>query len=133
MPFYIYHYSNELQNAIQNSELCGPATKCSSAELNGHLYRKGNVVAVRQKAYQQNVEMGKIIMILSDNKQCLFLVLEMLKTTFHLRSRLYELGKFVRYECFPINTLLESESFDAYIQDTVSYVKTQHGLVTSPL
>lgn len=113
--------------------MCSPATECSSAELKGHFYRKGNVVAVRQTAYQENVQMGRIIMILSNDKQCLFLVLEILKTKFHLKSRLYELGNFVQYECLPINKLLESESLDIYIQDTVSYVKIQHGLVISPL
>ena len=131
--FHIHYYSVEIQQAVYSAQLGVRVTGYSSAELKGNHYKKGDIVTVRQEAYQYNVEMGMITIILCDNTECLYLVLEILETTFNRRFRLYELGAFIRYECLPVSALLERESLHVYLHDTISYVKINHGLVASPL
>ncbi|XP_043472523.1 uncharacterized protein LOC122505125 [Leptopilina heterotoma] len=131
--FFNFRYSAEIQQAIFNAEINSSLTECASAELKGYNYKKGGIVAVRQTAYQENVEMGRIAIILCDDKGCLYFVLEILKTTFQHHLRLYRLDNCLRYECIAIKNLMTYEPLHIYVENTTSYVKINHGLVTTSL
>ena len=131
--FHMHRYSEKIQKSVLAANLSGKVTECSSATFRGNLYKKGDALAVRQEAYQYNVQMGRIAIILCNSEERLHFVVEILDTVFEPNLRLYELGNLIGYECLSFEKLLSYNPLHVYVQNTVSYVKLKHALVLSPL
>ncbi|KAK3915729.1 6,7-dimethyl-8-ribityllumazine synthase [Frankliniella fusca] len=131
--FFMHSYFVEIQNGISAMKLPSAVSECVSVELLGTLYQKGDVVVIRQATYQCAVEMGRIIVVLFDNKDCVYLLLEKLPTEFVPHLRVYEIGCRISYKYIPVADLLSEQSLHVYPSGPHLYVKLHYGLVCDTL
>lgn len=98
------------------------------------MYKKGEFIVIRQKSYQCDVEMGRIILMLYDNHEGIFLVVENVTTSFISSLRVYEVGPKVSYECVSIEHMASAQScLHAFSNGSRFYVKLRFGLVFDQL
>ncbi|XP_070525461.1 uncharacterized protein [Cardiocondyla obscurior] len=83
-------YSKSLQNAVLRAHLELNLQKCETVSLKGTIYEIGNIVAVQQDSYQENVIMEEIRLILFDIKENIYFVIKTIKTKFRPHNREYE-------------------------------------------
>lgn len=131
--FYMNRYSDKIHKSILEANLNGKLTEFSSAIFRGNHYKKGDILAARQEAYQYNVQVGRIAIILCNNYERSHFILEVSDTTFESNLHLYGLGNLIGYECLSFDELLSYNPLHIYVQNTVSYVKLKHALVSTPL
>ena len=122
-------YCNDIQTALRGKGLRHDTMECTKAVIRGISYKVGDVLVLRQEHYQFNVEMGRISLILYDCNEKISFLLEVLKTNFKPRFRVYQLGSVLRYECIPVEELLSYEPLHVYTVNTVLKVRLKHGLV----
>ncbi|XP_067217409.1 uncharacterized protein [Linepithema humile] len=131
--FLAHMYSESLQYAVLRAHLEAGMQECVTATVKGTLYKKGNVVAVRQDSYQQNVIMGQIRIILCDTKQNIYFVVETVETKFRPHIRAYELSTPTGYECISLNKLLSYYPLHVYTINLKIFVRIKHGFVCTKL
>lgn len=126
-------YNDAIQFAFFSTQLIqANTTECARAIFRGTIYRIGDIVILNQEAYQIDVEMGKITLILNYMEK-LYPIVDILDNVFDPVLRCYELGDTIEYRCISVEDLLSYDPADVYIEDTVYYVKLRHGLVSTPL
>ncbi len=118
--------------AIYENNLVGDIYECDTFSYKGCLYKKGNVVVLRQEAYNINVLMGTIVLLLVDDNGP-HLVLEVRSTEFISSMRYFELKDWVKYECIHPDKLLSAESLHVYKRDSRLLIKLKHGLVSEEM
>ncbi|KAE8738904.1 hypothetical protein FOCC_FOCC015605, partial [Frankliniella occidentalis] len=58
-------YSNDIQVALSEGGLPLQIEECASVKVKGTLYQKGNIVVLSQTAYQSDIQMARIVLLLS--------------------------------------------------------------------
>lgn len=99
----------------------------------GNTYKQGNAVIISQSAYQIDVKIGRITLILCHDFEKIHFLVEVLHTEFEPTMRLYKLGGTHCHQLLKIEELLVYAPHHIYQKDTTSYVKLKHGLVSSRL
>ncbi|KAE8746883.1 hypothetical protein FOCC_FOCC006303 [Frankliniella occidentalis] len=130
---FLQNYSDEIKREISSKHLSAGINECVSAEVLGTIYKKGNIVAIRQTTYQYEVEIGRILLVLYDNKDGVYLLLEKLATEFIPHLRVYEVGCKISYECISVCELMSTQSLHVYPSGSHLYVKLHHALVSDEL
>lgn len=133
IPCDIRMYSADIQHVVCNAGLIDSVTECSRSKWKGTTYTKGDIVTLLTKKGDNSFHMGKIVLLLCDEHQKIYFVVDICVTTFHRQLRLYEIGGHIKYECVQVDELLDYEPLHAYVIDTVSYVQLKHGLVSQML
>jgi len=133
VEFDIQVYSSAIQRSVETSKLVLPTDNCVSATVKGTVYKKGDVVVLRQESYQYCVEVGRILFVLHDNKEKLFVLVEHLETDFVPHMRVYRLGDVLKYECVCIEDLLSPFPLNVYQLKEGNYIRLKHGLVSTKL
>lgn len=131
--FLSYTYSKSLQHAVLRAHLQPDLQECVTVTLKGTLYEKGNVVAIRQESYQENVIMGEIRIILCDTEENIYFVIEIVETKFRPHVKAYELSKSVGYECISGDKLLSYYPLHVYTINLKRFVRIKHGFVSTKL
>jgi len=122
-------YSAQIQCALAMCGLPQQIEECSSVTVKGTLYQKGNIVALQQTAYQCDVQMGKIVLLLSSENRVFFGV-EVLEADFVPHLRAYKLtGTKDSVKCVEQTSLLTYYAHHVYKLNDGNYVKLHHGLV----
>lgn len=132
IDFFIHTYSEEIQQAI-GRKLPPGCRDCLKATVNGIIYQKGEFVIIRQKSYQVEVEMGRIVLILYDNNEEIYLLVENVRTVFIPHLRVYEVGPKISYECISVKDLASAQSLHGYLLGTHLYVKLRFAVVSDVL
>lgn len=119
-----------MRDVIIKRNIVSKVQKCVSVVVKGTTYAKGDIVVLRQDSYQCNIQMGKITLILYDNKEEIYLVVNILQVKFIPNLRVYELRDSTQHECVSISEL-SSYPLHVYTIDTNQFVKLKYGLVSS--
>lgn len=125
-------YNEIVQAAIEKLNLSCDIQQCSEIVVKGITYRNGDCSVIRQKGYEYGIEVGKMSILLSDEKS-VFVVCEVFDTFFCPHLRVYQIGKCVRYDCLPLDELPSTEKLHIYNSGSFLCVKTNYGMVAPPL
>lgn len=130
VQFSIGMYACEIQAAVVDAGVhAGHVTECMKVVVKGVEYVRGKVLVVRQEAHQYNVIMGRIVLILIDDFERPYFVVEKLQAHYIQYLRLFELQESTGYECLGLDKLLSRDALHVYTLNSVPVVKLKHGLV----
>lgn len=128
--FCVESYSATIQNVIRN--FCANFNDlqlCELAVFKNTIYKKSDIIVLSQESYDCQLSLGRIFLILYDCCESITFVCEKLETLFHSRTRLYEIGSIVGYECIKADKLLSYYPLKAYYG---SFIKLKHAIVCTP-
>ncbi|KAK3929621.1 Zinc finger protein 76 [Frankliniella fusca] len=125
-------FSFDVQTAIYKENLIGDIYECSSFTYKGNTYKKGNVVVINQEAYNINVSMGRIVLLLVDDNGP-YLAVEVRSTEYVASMRYFELKECLKYQCISPDKLLSAEPLHVYTQNSRLCVKLKYGLVSEEM
>ncbi|KAE8746721.1 hypothetical protein FOCC_FOCC006584 [Frankliniella occidentalis] len=107
-------YNFNLQVAMYEKNLIGDIYECNTFCYKGCTYKKGDVVVLRQEAYNVNVVMGRIVLLLVDDHGP-HLVVEVKQTEFNSSMRFFELQDGDnKYKCISPDKLLSPVPHHVY-------------------
>jgi len=129
--FIMNNYSVEIRCAVEGKVVPASFVECSKVDVKGTTYKRGDVVACGQDGYQHNVNLGRISIILVNDFNDVYFVVENLTTNFIPHLRVYDLGPTVSYSCVNCDTLLSFQPLDVYKLDAHSYGKLRSALVSN--
>ncbi|KAK3924534.1 UPF0213 protein VPA1222 [Frankliniella fusca] len=124
----VFGDSEFIQHAVLHYNL-DQSRECVRAIVKGTTYQKGNVVVIRQAGYQNLVELGSIVLIIYDNNDKLYLLLQKKKSEFVPHLRVYELHSTLSYECVCVDDLFSHQSLYVYKINGHQFVKLKHAVV----
>lgn len=133
VDFIPHNYAVPLQQAIRALNFTTGVRECAKVAFKGTTYQKGDIVTLRQRGYQYKVEMGRITIILFDNNEEIFFLVEKLNCNFVPLIRMYELGASLSYECISVKDLMSYQPLHVYTKHARLYVKLKSGLVSDKL
>ena len=132
-PFQIHIYCEEIKEALKEASLPSTIQECNSVFVKGTTFKKGNVMILSQSGYQFEIRMGRICLFLHDDDDNIYIVFEVLETTFHRVLRCYELGKMLKYECHAFNRCIKYEPLHVYTVGNFLCAKPKYGFVSKGL
>ncbi|XP_034252568.1 uncharacterized protein LOC117652043 [Thrips palmi] len=91
--------------------------------------KRDRPIPVLEDQARCEVQMGRVVLILHDNQDGIFLLVEKVTTTFIPYLRVYEIGPKISYECVSVDDLASHQSLHVYSNDSHLYVKLKFGLV----
>ncbi|XP_031780303.1 uncharacterized protein LOC100679989 isoform X1 [Nasonia vitripennis] len=127
--FQIDVYSADIINAIRKADLPSDIQECSKIVIIGTAYKKGNILALKQYEYQNNVIFGKICLLLYCNESDIFILFEILETEFIPYLRAYRVRKTISYECCSLQTVLHFKPMNEYNLGNMLCIKPRFGFV----
>lgn len=128
-PFLHLSYSPALINAIDAMNIAGGIKECTSVNIIGTEYKRGDVVVLHQDDYQLNVQLGRIVLILVSDDESIHLVANSLNTEFQAHLRLYRVNETENYVCVDIKNLYSYQSLHMYTVGTHHYVRLHHAIL----
>ena len=105
-------YDEKLRTTIKQANSSESIEECSAVTMKGATYKKGLFLVAHQTSYQYKIKIGKICMLLLDNKENIYFLLEIIDTSFTPHLRIYELGNTISYECFPLHKVVDFKGGD---------------------
>ncbi|KAK3916160.1 Transcription factor IIIA [Frankliniella fusca] len=122
-------YSYEIQLALSEGGLPSQMEECASIKVKGTHYQKGNIVILSQAAYQSDIQMDRIVLLLFSG-ETVFFVVEVQKLQFIAHLRAYKLlGSHQKFICVNQESLLSYYAHHEYKLRDGNYIKLHHGLV----
>lgn len=127
--FFLPIYSEAIQESVRKANLLPNIQECNKVCVKGTTYNKGDALCVRQAGYQYNTEIGKICLILFNDDRKVFLVMQIIETTFLPHRRSYKIGEIIKYECVPLEQAVSNEPLHIYNLGKLLCVKPKFGFV----
>ncbi|KAJ8686382.1 hypothetical protein QAD02_022176 [Eretmocerus hayati] len=104
-----------------------------SVVIKGTEYKKGYVLSISQRGYQDHVVLGKMCLFLSDSDQNIYILFEILNHSFEPRLRAYQIQNTESYECRAISEEMNLKPMPIYKVHNMFLVKPKYGFVSTPL
>lgn len=131
--FNINIYDEKLQAAIRRVNLSENVEECNAVNINGTIYKKGCFLVFRQTSYQYNVTLGKICILLCDNKENVYALFEIIDSSFVPYLRVYELGDTISYECSRLQEVVDFKPMYEYKLKNILCLRQHHAFASQPV
>lgn len=124
-------YCIDIKNSIANKKIEGILLECNSIIVDGIGYNVGNIVIISSKMYQQELDAGKIYMILVRNDEDVYLVLEKVSTKFLYHLQCYEIifQEQVQFYCVHLKDI-KHDPLHIYNVNNLKVIKLKHEIVS---
>lgn len=124
-------YSDDIKNLIVSNNLHEKTVECNSVTVNGVDYNVGNILILGSKFYQEELEAGKIFMIIVRNDNEIFFILQKVQTNFVYYLQSYEIiyNKNMEFTCTNIQKI-KHNPLHLYNINGLELIKLKHEIVS---
>ncbi|KAK3911164.1 2,3,4,5-tetrahydropyridine-2,6-dicarboxylate N-acetyltransferase [Frankliniella fusca] len=125
----------EIQEAVRGAGLSLSIRACCKVSFKGTKYCKGEILALNQSYYQEDIVFGRISLILITPDESLFFLVETLQSIFVPHIRAYSVigSSLPHYKCVKHNDILAYFPLHNYKIHNGSYIRLKHALIAKPL